>query len=172
MPEAAVVQKAVTPVVKSKPITPSRFSITRKLTVEEEEEKNTVIQADKQELPNSHFTETDLQTEWKAFLNQIQQKDIVIYNAISGFKVHKEDEDLIRIFYPSDTAKSEFDKVSHDFLNHFRHKVHNYTFRVEYKMDAVNLKKEIVTKRSLFEKYVQINPVLKELDDLFKLDLS
>jgi DNA polymerase-3 subunit gamma/tau len=34
------------------------------------------------------------------------------------------------------------------------------------------LKKEIVTKKSTFEKFVEINPILKDLDDLLKLDLS
>jgi DNA polymerase-3 subunit gamma/tau len=36
----------------------------------------------------------------------------------------------------------------------------------------VTLKKEIVTKRTIFEKFVEINPVLKDLDELLKLDLS
>ncbi len=106
------------------------------------------------------------------FLQNIQQKEIVIYNAISGFRLRKLDETTVRISYPSDSAKAEFDKVSHDFFNHFRHKVNNYHFNIEYVMDSVSLKKEVMTKHTLFEKYVQINPVLKDLDDLFKFDFN
>ena len=84
----------------------------------------------------------------------------------------KEDEDTICVHYPSDTAKAEFDKVSADFFNHFKHKVNHHHIEIVYKNDFTNLKKEIITKRSLFEKYVQINPVLKDLDDLFKFDFN
>lgn len=171
-PEKPAIQKAVKPVIKDKPAPYSKFSIQRKLQNTEEEVQDFVRSTEEEELPNNHFTETDLQTEWKWFLEEIQKKDVVIYNAISGFKLQKEDEDRILIHYPSDTAKSEFDKVSNDFLNHFRHKVNHYRLKVEFRMDAVNLKKEIVTKRSLFEKYVQINPVLRDLEELFKLDLN
>ena len=42
---------------------------------------------------------------------------------------------------------------------------------VDYKND-VSLKKEIVTKRKIFDKFAEINPVLKDLDDIFKFDFT
>lgn len=123
-------------------------------------------------MPDNHFTETDLHAEWKKFLAKLRTTDIVIYNAVAGFKLTKEDENDILVHYPSDTAKAEFDKVSGDFFNYFKIKVHNHKIRVSYRCDFVSLKKEIVTKRSVFENYVKINPLLKELDDLFKFDFS
>lgn len=127
---------------------------------------------DETELPNNHFTDTDLHTEWNKFLGEIEKKDIVIHQAISGFKLQKVEEDTIKILYPSDTAKAEFEKVSADFFNAFKHKVNHHRIRIEYKMDFVNLKKEIITKRSIFEKFAQINPVLRDLDDLLKFDFN
>ncbi|MCC2591529.1 hypothetical protein [Chryseobacterium sp. MFBS3-17] len=102
----------------------------------------------------------------------MQTRDVVVFNAIHGFTMHKEDENTIRVTYPSSTAKAEFDKVSHDFFSHFKHKVHHYRIQVQYHMDAVKLKKEIVTKRSIFEQFAKINPVLKQLDEKFKLDFN
>ncbi len=167
-----VIKKSEQPLAKNKEIKPSRYSIQQKLQETTKVAEEIQLPQDEEQLPNQHFTETDLQTAWAVFLQEIQQKDVVIYNAISGFRLRKVDEAIVRIAYPSDTAKSEFDKVSHDFFTHFRHKVNNYRFGIEYVMDNVNLKKEVMTKRTLFEKYVQINPLLKDLDDLFKFDLN
>ena len=149
----------------------SRYNIHQKLE-EEENKEDASLQINAEDLPNNHFTETDLQIEWKKFLDSLQTKDAVVYNAISGFRLHKEDEDTILINYPSDTAKAEFEKVSGDFFNAFKHKVNHHRIVITYKMDSVNLKKEIITKRSIFEKYVQLNPLLRDLDDLFKFDFN
>ena len=96
---------------------------------------------------------------------------MIVYNAISTFKLSKKDENLIEITYPSDSAKSEFEKIRSEFFNHFMRKVNNYNITVEYRND-VSLKKEIVTKKKIFDKFAEINPVLKELDQLFKFDFN
>lgn len=93
------------------------------------------------------------------------------YNAINGFRLVKKDENIIEVQYPSDTAKVEFDRVSGEFFNHFRRKVNNFSIEIEYKKDE-KLKVEVLTKRSIFEKMVEKNPLLKDLDDLLKFDLN
>lgn len=130
-----------------------------------------VSELPKEELPSNHFTDTDLQTEWQKFLFDLQKNDIIIYNAISSFRLTKIGEDVVEITYPSDSAKSEFEKVRSDFFNHFMHKVNHFNITVEFKND-VTLKKEIITKRKIFDKFAEINPVLKDLNDLFKFDLN
>ncbi|WP_089757249.1 hypothetical protein [Chryseobacterium soldanellicola] len=105
-------------------------------------------------------------------LKQLQNKDIFVYNAIKTFKLVKSDENQITVLYPSDSAKVEFDKVSREFFNHFKTKVHNFSIEVEYKRDFENLKIEVVTKKKIFEKFIEKNPLLKDLDDLMKFDLS
>jgi len=77
----------------------------------------------------------------------------------------------VEITYPSDSAKNEFEKVRADFFNHFMHKVNHFNIIIEYKND-VSLKKEIITKRKIFDKFAEINPVLRDLDDLFKFDFN
>lgn len=95
----------------------------------------------------------------------------MLYYAVNTIKVNKKEENLIVILYPSDSVKSEFEKVQAEFFNHFKRKVNNYKIEIEFRND-VTLKKEIITKKSIFEKFVEINPVLKDLDALLKLDLS
>lgn len=136
-----------------------------------EKEKEQVKSDAKEQLPSNHFTETDLHNEWNKFLVEMQSEDIIVYNAISSFKLRKKDENTVEITYPSESAKSEFEKVRGDFFNHFMHKVSHFNIGIEYKND-VTLKKEIVTKRKIFDKFAEINPVLKDLDEIFKFDLN
>ena len=136
-----------------------------------EKEKEQVKTDAKEQLPSNHFTETDLHNEWNKFLAEMQSEDIIVYNAISSFKLRKKDENTVEITYPSESAKSEFEKVRGDFFNHFMHKVSHFNIGIEYKNDTT-LKKEIVTKRKIFDKFAELNPVLKDLDDIFKFDLN
>lgn len=119
-----------------------------------------------------HFTETDLQSEWNLLLMQLKTKDPFVFNAIKSFKLVKIEEKLIQILYPSDSAKVEFDKISGEFFNHFKRKVNNHAIEFDYKKDHENLKIEVVTKKKIFEKFVEINPLLKDLDHLMKFDLT
>lgn len=122
-------------------------------------------------LPANHFSETDLHNIWSEFTENVRTEDPVIYNAISGFKFSKKDEETILINYSSETARSEFEKIQNEFFNHLKHKVNNFKIKPEFKMD-VTLKKEIITKRSVFEKMAEKNPILREMDDYFKFDFS
>ncbi|WP_228372442.1 hypothetical protein [Chryseobacterium daeguense] len=135
-----------------------------------EEEESTVVTTEN--LPQNHFTETDLQMEWNLLLKQLQAKDTFVFNAIKTFKLVKSGENQITISYPSDSAKVEFDKVSREFFNHFKTKVHNFSIEIEYKRDFENLKVEVMTKRKIFEKFTEKNPLLKDLDDLMRFDLT
>lgn len=135
-----------------------------------EEEETVVIKTES--LPQNHFTDTDLQAEWNILLKQLQKKDTFIFNAIKSFKLVKSGENQITVMFPSDSAKVEFDKVSREFFNHFKTKVHNFSIEIIYQRDVENLKIEVMTKRKIFEKFVQKNPLLKDLDDLMRFDLT
>ncbi|MCD0456001.1 MULTISPECIES: hypothetical protein [unclassified Chryseobacterium] len=157
----------------SKPNISSGFSINSFMSKEEKtDEKEKTVIVNTGDLPEHHFTDTDIQTEWTILLKTLRSKDPVVFNAIKAFKLAKIDEKIIEISYPSDSAKSEFDKISIEFFNHFKHKVNNHSIIFEFKKDHENLKIEIMTTKKIFEKFVEMNPLLKELDDLMRFDLS
>ncbi|MBP2617744.1 hypothetical protein [Chryseobacterium jejuense] len=168
--QAAVISKTSKPL--SRPGVASGFSINSFLNKEEKTEiaEDVVVRADN--LPKNHFTDTDLQAEWKIMLKQLQIKNNFVFNAVKTFKLEKIEESKIKVLYPSDSAKVEFDKISGEFFNHFRRKVQNYSIEVEYVRDVENLKIEVVTKRKIYEKFIEKNPILKDLDDLMKFDLT
>lgn len=164
--------KKVSQPIAARQKTSSGLSIFATLNHKEEVKKeDNQLTTSQENLPKNHFTDTDLQATWNLFIKNLQVKDVFTYNAINGFKLVKKDENIIEVVYPSDTAKVEFDRVSGDFFNHFKRKVNNHIIEVEYRKDE-KLKVELVTKKTIFEKFVQKNPLLKDLDDLLKFDLS
>lgn len=163
------VQKITEPIVKKTIV--SEFSILATLNKKEEEEVVVTLQKKEEDLPDHHFTEKDLQTEWQIFLNDLFIKDQVTYFAVNTAKLHKKEENVVEILYPSDLVKTEFEKIQAQFFNHFKRKVNNYKIEVSYREDKKLIKKQ-ETKRDIFQKFVEINPVLKDLDELMRLDLS
>ena len=176
--QPAVLEKAgETPVTKttrplSRPGISSGFSINSFLNKEDKVETTETVVAKNENLPQNHFTDTDLQMEWKIMLKQLQVKNNFVFNAVKTFKLEKADENKIKVLYPSDSAKVEFDKISGEFFNHFKRKIQNHRIEIEYVRDVENLKIEVMTKRKIFEKLIEKNPLLKDLDDLMKFDLT
>lgn len=150
----------------------SGFSINSFLNKEEKEVKEEAVVVKTENLPQNHFTDTDLQMEWNLMLKQLQKRNGFIFNAIKAFKLIKSGENTIKVLYPSDSAKVEFDKIAGEFFNHFKTKVHNHAIAIDYQRDFDNLKIEVMTKRKMFEKFIEKNPLLKDLDDLMKFDLT
>lgn len=170
IPSEIVVKKANKPLASK--AAPSLFSIKNILEEKPVEDKAEISNSATENLPAHHFTETDLQTFWQKFLEDIRKEDLVVYNAISGFKLKKTEEHRLEIRYPSFTAKAEFDKVSKDFFNGFMHAVNNHSIEFTFENMGGKMKKQAVTKKTIFEKYCEINPLLRELDSIFKLDLN
>lgn len=148
----------------------SEFSI-KKIFDKKEEENEENINVVEQNLPENHFSNTDLQEEWIRFLKDLSKKNPIIFNAIKGFNLSKIDENKVEVVYSSDTAKKEFENIEAEFFNAFKNKVKNFKIEVVYRKD-ITLKQEILTKRKIFDKFVEINPVLKDLEDLMKFDFS
>lgn len=123
------------------------------------------------DIPSHHFTQTDIDTHWKNYLEKLQAEKNLISHAIGSFVLKKTSEATITIQYASDASRSEFEKVQSEFSNQFRTSVHNQKVQFEFEKNH-QIKKEIVTKRTVFEKMAKKNPALLELDKEFKLDLS
>lgn len=163
------IQKASEPI--NKVSHGSQFSIKAALEKKEEVVKDALADVKDENLPSDHFSQTELDQAWELFLKNLSKTNTFAYNAISSFKLQKDDENRIVVKYSSETAKSEFDRLSNEFFNHFKRKVNNFKIEVDYAMDRT-IKKEIMTKRKIFERFAEINPLLKDLDDLMKFDLT
>ncbi|WKS94703.1 hypothetical protein [Riemerella columbina] len=137
---------------------------------EKEDEKET-----EEHLPDGHFSNNDVLSEWEHFMKRLATEDNVTFNAVRNFELYKSNENEITIKYASESAKLEFQNASLDFLSHFKHKYNNYRLKLAYEKQEkiINLtagKEE--SKREIFNKMIEANSLLKDLDDLMKFDFS
>ncbi|PIE50120.1 MAG: hypothetical protein CSA38_04820 [Flavobacteriales bacterium] len=162
------------PLTSNKPLaTQKRLS---KYNIEENLKEKEVVQEEKEEvlddnLPKQHFTNEDVLREWETFLTEIEQKDKLIHFAINGFKVSKKGDD-IQINYPSVSSKVEFEKVSREFLSRLKQNLNNHYISIDYQINVKEMKKEVVTKRKIFEQFCDKNPLLNDLNQIFQFDLN
>lgn len=154
-------KSAVQPLASGKPR--SKFSIEETLKPKVEEEEKQVVEST-EHLPDHHFSQTDLDTEWNRFLRE--HSDII---SLKTLQLLKGEEHKIVVQYPSEYAKGEFQKLEAEFINAFKHKVKNFHITMDYeKSQKQQVKRE--TKRDIFNRLTEINPLLRELDDLMKFD--
>lgn len=140
----------------------------KKIDEVEEEKKNAVFQ---EELPENDFSEEELQKEWAEFLRGLERENLLIYTAIQSFILTKIEKNQIEITYPSDTARSKFDEIKEEFFGHFKQKVNNFKINLNYKRSE-SLKQEFLTNRKKFEKMIEINPLLKDLEEVMNFDFN
>ncbi|MRM85677.1 hypothetical protein D1Z98_08200 [Riemerella anatipestifer] len=162
-------KKAKEPILKES--VKSSFSITEAINKTEELQVEEEIK--EEELPDGHFSETDLQKEWKRFLKKLasDSEGMVTFNAVQNFTIEKAEENRVCIRYTSESARVEFEKVSPQFFNDFKHKFNNYRVKFDFeKAERVIIKKD--TKRDLFNKMVEVNPLLKDLQELMQFDFN
>lgn len=169
IPPIEKILKTKTPIASGK--VQSQFSIQNLFSEKNNIEENNAIEHS-EKLPRNHFSETDLQTEWLVFLKKIQELDTVAYNAINLFKISKIGEDDLEILFSSESAKEEFEKHKSLFINSFKQKVHHFELNILYKKVEGSPKIEIITNRQKFEKLVEINPLLKDLNEILNFDFS
>lgn len=149
----------------------SKFSIAKHLEEKENEEDEITVSAE-EKLPEDDFSEELLRSEWARFLKELSAQNMVIYNAINPFKLTKTGKNEIEISYSSDFAKEQFEVVSRTFFTSFKRKVNNFKIELRYKEEKTLQKAEILSKRKIFEQMMEINPVLKDLEELMRFDYN
>lgn len=161
--------------VSDKPLASKK--VVSKYNIEENLKEKETKKVDTQEttndnLPKNSFTDQQLNQEWNTFLVDIGFNDQLTHSAIKGFKLKKIDDERIQITYPSSSAKKEFEKVSGKFLQQLKTKLNNHYIKIDYNMDVKSMRKEVMTKKKMFEELCKKNPLLNDLNEFFKFDLN
>ncbi|MDO4763787.1 MAG: hypothetical protein Q4A00_05345 [Flavobacteriaceae bacterium] len=113
-----------------------------------------------------------MQREWNQFLKELSINNNLIFNAIKSFKINKINDHQIEVSYASESAKTEFESVSIEFFANFKQKVNHFGIEIIYKYCPVKKTEIALSNRKIFENFVEINPVLKDLAEVMRFDFS
>ena len=142
----------------------SAFSISETLNHVDDNTAEEVVTTSKESLPETEFTQAQIDEWWYRTLRKVEDN-----LTLKTIQLKKGDNHSINVHYPSDYSKSDFQKIEFDFINLLKEKTNNFSIHFNYIKDQKLVVKQ-ETKREKFNRYVELNPLLKELDDLMRFD--
>lgn len=166
------VKRVEKPIKQEKQV--SLFSINESLSQIEKQEDTAEEEDTEENLPDGHFSDIDVNNEWQVFIKKLARENSVVFYAVQDFILNKTAEHEITVKYGSQSAKAEFEKVSKDFFSHFKHKYKNDRLKVVYEKNEhlLNNTSTLLNKKEIFNKMLEINPLLKDLNEIMKFNFN
>jgi len=127
---------------------------------------------DESQLPESPFSEEEMQKHWADFMRQIdvEGRKILASNLNTDIPKLKEDT-TIWIELPNSTMKKEIEREQFDLLEYLRIKLNNYAIKLKITVNETTAKKFAFTPEEKYEKLREKNPAIDILRREFDLDL-
>jgi DNA polymerase-3 subunit gamma/tau len=147
----------------------SSLSIKNTLNSAEEKKEETISIPKNQQ--NEAFSEEKAVNFWENYLDELKGKNAILYNALSTAACSVKDKSVIFFKFPSHSIYEEFESQREDFFQRLKLYLKNYSISFDYEIQATD-KNVLLTSKEIYEKMVEINPLLKKLRNDFRLDIS
>lgn len=122
-------------------------------------------------LPADKFTEADMQTYWKEFVDKTEKKGQHNLASILSMDTPKLNGVAICLEFPNQTNKIELEKQQYELLGFLRQKLNNYDINLSITVNEEMEKKYAYTPIEKFEKLNAKNENLDLLRRTFDLDI-
>ena len=132
-------------------------------------QKDAVV--DEENLPTESFTEEAFMSAWNDFIAITEAKREMNLASILSLDLPRLNNTTINLTFPNQTNKIELERESFDVLNYLRKRLRNYNIGFNIEINEVLQKKYAYTPREKYEKFIDKNPSLELLRNLFDLDV-
>ena len=124
-------------------------------------------------MPESDFTEEELQNVWSTFLSKLSAKNKKTSSDIlESLKITKLDRFQLKITSPSYTSQYEFDEVKIDFMLHAKEYLNNHKLKLIYELEASEEIDQMLSKEGIYKLMLKKNRNLENLRQELGLDFS
>lgn len=158
---------------KSKLKTKSSISIKGGLV---EKKSNTAEEGDEEDYinkPKTPFTQEQLEQVWKDYSNVCENKGHKIFaNILRRFPPQLKENFQIIFHIEHTSADMEFQNGRVDLLRYLRLKLNNYHLLLDTEQVQVNESKKLYTNRDKFNRLIEKNEDLKEMQKRFNLEVD
>lgn len=117
------------------------------------------------------FTETQMRSAWKEFVDKLNQKGEKIVASVMETDTPVLEDKTIILEMPNDSMKQELEKIQHPLMMFLKEKLQNTNIRLLIKVNETAAKKYAFTPQEKYEKLRQKNPLLDKLRTTFDLDI-
>jgi DNA polymerase-3 subunit gamma/tau len=132
-------------------------------------QKDAVV--DDKNLPTEAFTEDAFLNAWNDFIVLTESKREMNLASILSLDKPRLNNTSIHLTFPNETNKIELERESFEVLNYLRKRLKNYSISFNIEINEVLQKKYAYTPKEKYEKFIDKNPSLELLRNLFDLDV-
>ncbi|WP_106147730.1 DNA polymerase III subunit gamma/tau [Flagellimonas meridianipacifica] len=124
-----------------------------------------------EDLPQSPFTESEMQEQWEAYVKRLENDGRKILASNLQTDVPKlKDAHTIWIELPNHTMKKEVEREQGPLMNHLKQKLANYSITLHITVNEEAAKKYAFTPEEKYQKLKEKNPAIELLRKEFDLD--
>ena len=158
VPGASVITKGITSTISIGAI------------LEEEEESYKEEEEDLSGKPRDEFKEEDLKEWWKDYAKSLHGEGQRSFGTMLSKYEPDIDGDRIVMTLDNKAQLNEFNARKQDFLGELRKAFNNYGIILEYSLEVKKTQRKYYTNKDKFERMVELNPKLRELQKELGLD--
>lgn len=134
----------------------------------EEKEEDLII--DTSQKSKDQFEEQDLKLFWNQYLQNLKNKQPVLYNVLNTTSCQLKENFTIFFQFPSHSAYEEFESLRENFFQKLKKQLNNYSIIFNYEIKEMQ-KNIFLSNKDKYEKMLKNNPLLEKLKNDFKLDI-
>lgn len=121
--------------------------------------------------PTESFTETDMLDFWFKYAQRLTDKGLMIMASLLRISDPKLEGFKIIYELPNEGSKIDFEKEKTELLGYLRGHLHNHDISIEVIVNENVKSKVAFTAQDKYNRLNEINPFLKELREMFDLDI-
>ncbi|MGL4581353.1 MAG: hypothetical protein ACRCVU_00075 [Flavobacterium sp.] len=132
-------------------------------------EKNVVNPDD---LPKESFTYDQLMVEWNSYTDRLLRSGLPLMASLMGMARPELKASKIELELPNAGSKLSFEENKYDLVNYLRKKLQNFDIELNIIVnEEIKLVKKVLDSKDKYQHFVDLNPEVNALRDMFDLEI-
>lgn len=132
-------------------------------------EKNVVNPDD---LPKESFTYNQLMEEWNFYTDRLLRSGLPLMASLMGMARPELKASKIELELPNAGSKLSFEENKYDLVNYLRKKLQNFDIELNIIVnEEIKLVKKVLDSKDKYQHFVDLNPEVNALRDMFDLEI-
>ena len=125
------------------------------------------------DLPKQAFTYDQLMGEWNYYIDRLTRSGLMLMASLMRMAQPTLFEARIELELPNEGSKLSFEENKYDLVNYLRKKLQNFAIELNITVnEEIKLVKRVLDSKDKYQHFIEINPEVEVLKDIFDLELK
>ena len=125
------------------------------------------------DLPKEPFTEEQFMEEWTKYADKLARSGFMLMSSLMGMVPPIIKGTAVSLEMPNEGSKLSFDENKFDLVNYLRKKLSNYDLEIEIIVnEEVRIQKRVLDKEDKLVRFVELNPAMQYMKEIFDLEFK